>query len=148
MPEKKVVRRDRKNRRQALGLLLGVGALAPAAMAQRTIRAKRLSNDLVLLIGPNGKLETNKDLQISISENDRLVLVNLANDPCCFQFATSQFVHKIEACETVPAKGSAILPLKSNAVAGKYTYSYEVGNPCPKDCKKKARDGGDIIIDP
>jgi hypothetical protein len=134
----------RKNRRQALGLLLGAPFLAPAACSQpRTGKAR----PMVIIIDSGGVLQPYfKKHHLSKTENDFLVIVNLhPTSSYSFRFEKIQFQEG--DCVTVQPLSYKKLTLSSGSQTG--IYCFTAGGTCPASCPRPfSTDGGDIVIDP
>jgi hypothetical protein len=134
---------SRKNRREALGLLLGAAFITPAALAQKKTPGSKKNRDIVIIIDDKGAIASNLDPYLQDGEKDRLLLVNLSSDHYSFHF------HKIHhppqgGCVDVPPCSFRLAPLTYNKDFHTSAWYYCKGTSC--DCPVP-KSGGQITID-
>lgn len=145
MPEINLPPMARKNRRQALGLLLGATFLGPAAIAQKKTTTLAKQRPLLILIDAGGNLKYGRDLHLSKSDHDSLVIVNLASSDYSFWFDKADQFQEGDCVKLKPVSYQP-LTLKDVTPGTSFKYCFTLGTQCPNKCVT-TKDGGDITID-
>jgi hypothetical protein len=151
MEETSLYSAARKNRREALGLLLGAAFIAPAAFAQPTKPPKWLGDAFPIVIetDPKGGVMINdvfKHPKLSHGNWDVLVLVNLHSSDVWFRVEDADLFDQGQCCKVDTSKRYVVLRLKQPKENHTYKFCVGVGNKCPDECPPSTRSGGDITI--
>lgn len=156
---------SRKNRREALGLLLGAAFITPAAFTQTNQQQKKMQppkkqRPMVIIIetDPKGGVRIDPTFQhhhLSKAESDRLIVLNLHSGDVLFKIENNPFSPPPQSpsdsppCYKLAKYSYRLLTINGNPNDGaKYNFCAELSK-CPASCPKKVLEesGGDITID-